>query len=113
MGQRPGGNIDGAVDLKVQEVFAGECMVFIAKDLSVAEAVGSWGVSVVTQLDVQVVVGTAKPERLGTEVVRALVKVVGCVEGWVEVAVRVQFGGMGGWGEVFNPPSAVHFGGLI
>ena len=53
------------------------------------------------------VVGAAESECLGAEIVGALVEVIGCVEGWAEETVGVQFGGMGGWGEVLNPPSAV------
>ena len=52
-------------------------------------------------------VGTSKYEGLWTEVMGTLVEVVGRVERRVEEAVKVQFGGMGGWGEVFYPPSAV------
>ena len=50
-------------------------------------------------------VGTSKSEGLWTEVMGTLVEVVCRVERRVEEAVRVQFGAMGGWGEVFYPPS--------
>ena len=59
------------------------------------------------QLDVEAMVGTSKSEGLWAEVMGTLVEVVGRVERRVEEAVGVQFGGMGEWGKVFYPPSAV------
>ena len=59
------------------------------------------------QFDVEAVVGTAESEGLWAEIMGALVEVVCRVEGRMEEVVGVQFGGMGGWGEAFYPPSAV------
>ena len=68
---------------------------------------GSGGVGVAAQFNVEAVFGAAESEGLRAEVIGALVEVVGRVEGRMQEAVGVQFGVMGRWGAVFDPPSAV------
>ena len=80
--------------MEVEEVWAGECVVFISHILVVtesAEAVLSGDVGVSTKFDVEAVVGASKMECLWSEVVVAVIEVGGGVEGWMEEAERVEF----------------------
>ena len=69
---RPGCYFDIAVDLEVKKVGALEYMVFIAKGATGAEATDALlpgDVGVTAQFYVQTVIGAAKTEGLGAEVV--------------------------------------------
>ena len=66
--------------MEVEEVWAGECVVFISHNLVVAEsaeAVLSGDVGVSTEFDVEAVVGASKTQCLWSEVVGAVWK-----DGW-------------------------------
>ena len=80
--------------MEVEEVWAGECVVFISHNLVVtesAEAVLSGDIGVSTEFDVEAVVGASKTECLWSEVVGAVIQVGGGVERWMEEAERVEF----------------------
>ena len=78
--------VDAIVDLEVQEFGALKCMVFVTYASRVTEPTGSEferGMGVLTQFDIQAMVGTTETECLGSEVRRSLIEVQGRVEGWI------------------------------